>query len=288
MIAFKKKSDQPKEEEKSSRKRSASLNKKIREKKIRSYKVGFSLFLVGASVLTALGMYFSSVPDKLHSFLFSSYCAIQKTMGFEVREIIIQGRHKTPQEKLKQSVEPKIGDPLFIHDINTIKEKILEIDWIEDCTVYRQLPDQFFINIKERHPVALWHFQEKFFLIDAQGIPISIQNPSDYVLLPLFNGENAPKAATSFLKKLEQFSSLKKEIENYVRIRSRRWDIILKSGVIIRLPEEFKNEEKLSDILKELDNLLKSKDFCSDNIESIDYRIENKKFIKKKGTKAPS
>ncbi|CAO4844375.1 MAG: Cell division protein FtsQ [Holosporales bacterium] len=261
-------------------KRSSVVQKRLRSRRWNGassivYISGVGLFLLATAIIFLTG-YHQTIAAKLEQ----GFYQLQKTLNFKVKEIVIQGRHKVPIDILKEKIGLNVGDPIFKTRVEDIKNALLEIEWIKSCTVYRQLPDQYFIILEERIPIAKWMSKNKAYLIDADGIAIELDNPKN-ITLPTFYGDGAAAKAHDILLRLKKFPNIEKNVVLLVRINHRRWDIILPHRVIIKLPEEFKNEKNSQDALGELDEMIAKNLLNNDRIESVDLRIANKKFIKK-------
>lgn len=262
--------------------RSPMLQKRLRQKKFQHYFSWPILLAVSISVALVASFWLSGYFIALENYFIQKFHTMTGSLGFVVKDIVIEGRNKIPPSILKKTINIKIGDPLTQHDLTEIKDKLQQIDWVKDCVVYRQLPNQLFIKIIERYPIALWHNQKNTYVIDNSGIAILVQSLKDYSHLPHFIGENAPEKAHEILKIIEDYPIIKENLTSFNRIRKRRWDLVLFKTMIVKLPEESFHKDALDNALKKLSKLLTSKTITAQNTHSIDLRIENKQFIQKK------
>lgn len=263
-------------------KRSAVAQKRLRNRKINHITSLVWISLSGLAVVGILVLFFMGYFQSLATYITHSLQSIQPALGFKVQEVIIQGRQKIQLETLKSKMPMTIGDPISKYAIDDIRSSIQEIEWVKECTVYRQLPDQFYITIQERHPIARWHVKDKTYLIDDYGIAIPVENEKEYLDLPMFYGHGAPAKAKEILTLFKDFPKLKDHITSIVRINHRRWDFVLSDSIIIKLPEEFKNEKIFKDALTQLQDLIDKKRLLPERIQSVDLRIEGKQYIKKR------
>ncbi|MBP9752384.1 MAG: cell division protein FtsQ/DivIB [Proteobacteria bacterium] len=262
--------------------RSPLLKKKLRQKKFQLY---FSLpFWLGITTIIVLiiTFWFSGFLTTFQNFIVQKFHQSAKTIGFTIKDIIITGRNKVPTAVLTKAIGVKVGDAITEHDIEGIKSRLQQIDWVKDCVVYRQLPDQFYIQIIERYPIALWHNQKHTYVVDNMGVAILVSTTKDYANLPNFSGEGAPEKAHDVLKTLEEYPIVKNNLTSLNRIRNRRWDLVLFNKIVIKLPEEALNQETFENSLKRLSKLLNLKTITPENTVSVDLRMENKQFIQKK------
>ncbi|MFK7839307.1 MAG: cell division protein FtsQ/DivIB [Bdellovibrionales bacterium] len=159
------------------------------------------------------------------------------SVGFEVDNILIEGRNYTDPEILKAIINVRRGDPLFDFDPKTAKEGIQRIGWVETAHVERRLPDTLFIRLNERKPIALWQTNKKLKLIDINGDIIPVSNMQQFENLVIVIGENAPANTQELFQILVGEPDIFKDIESAGLIADRRWDVIMKSGVRVKLPE---------------------------------------------------
>lgn len=263
-------------------KRSAIAQKRLRSRKLHHMTSVLWISLSGLAIVGLFVLFFTGYFQRVGTSIVHSLHSVQAALGFKVREIIIQGRQKIPQETLKAKMPITVGDSISKIAIDDIRSSIQEIEWVKECTVYRQLPDQFFITIQERTPIARWHIKDKTYLIDDSGISISISDDKEYHHLPMLYGHGAPAKAKEILNYLKDFPKIKEKLSSIVRINHRRWDFVLSDSIIIKLPEEFKNEKKFIESLIHLQELIDKKLLLPERIQSVDLRIDDKQYIKKR------
>src|SRR5690606_4804131 len=105
-------------------------------------------------------------------------------------------------------------------------------------TVERRLPDTVYVRLAERSPLALWQHGGAFAVIDTGGAVIAGAHPGRYRDLPLVVGQGAPERAQAVIRILRAWPAVSTEVEAIVRVADRRWDLRLKPGVVVRLPED--------------------------------------------------
>lgn len=85
--------------------------------------------------------------------------------------------------------------------------------------------------------MALWQLEGALQVIDEEGRVIPVARVEDYGGLPLVVGAGADRAAAGLLELLSSEPGLHAEVVAAVRVGDRRWNIRLKPGVDIKLPE---------------------------------------------------
>jgi cell division protein FtsQ len=198
---------------------------------------------------------------------------VQKGYGLET--LYVEGRKRTSMQEVQKAIAVTKGDPLLRLSLHDIRQRLEAIGTIKHAAVERQLPGTLSIRIIEREPVALWQHQGNITLIDDNGVAMTDLKSSDYPKLPLVVGSDAPQHVTALLTMLATQPELQALVEASVRVGQRRWNIRMKGGVEIMLPEEKPEEawQKLAEIQKQQQLLAK-------DIEAIDLRLEGRLFIK--------
>ena len=158
--------------------------------------------------------------------------------GLTVQQVSLEGRNLAPRADLVAAVGLQRGDPILLVDVAELHRRIEGLGWIETATVSRRLPDTIHIRIRERVPFARWQRGGKTVLIDADGAPITGRGVDRYRHLPRVVGEGAATAAAEFLALLASEQRLFRMVRTATYIRKRRWDVGLKGGIAVRLPEQ--------------------------------------------------
>ncbi len=173
------------------------------------------------------------------------------------------------------------GSSLWEVDIREIRSKVLSIGFVKSATVKAKLPNVIYISIVKRQPYAVWWNYKSFFLIDTEGVVVNNnvtnEDRKKYIFVI---GENAASNLPSIADAITH-SKINSQIASVRFISSRRWDIILNDGTLIKLPE--KNP---SHALVLFDALLNLKLGLIMNNTIIDMRLAPEKvFIKKPNVK---
>jgi cell division protein FtsQ len=111
-------------------------------------------------------------------------------------------------------------------------------------------------------------------LIDDEGRTLTSDNLDEFQSLPLVVGEDAPEHTADLLKLLGAEPSVADRIASAVRVGGRRWDLRLKNGMTVKLPEK-DAELALSRLAKEeADRRLFNR-----QITSIDLRLPDEMVV---------
>ncbi len=180
---------------------------------------------------------------------------------------MIDGRHYTSRNELKSALDVQKGESIFIYDIAEMRERLSKLPWVKSAIVERRLPDTIYVRLDERTPVALYQKENKISLVDAEGFILTDKNLELFRNLIVITGENAPQNAPELIGLINAEPNLKERIEIARWIGNRRWDINLKNGITLRLPEE---DTGLA--IKRLIDAQKSEQVMDRHLEAIDLR----------------
>ncbi len=158
--------------------------------------------------------------------------------GLRVAHVVIQGRANTPESLLQAAIGVAEGDPILGFSVEAARARIETLTWVEQATVERRLPDTVVVALKERRPFAIWQNPKGYVLIDRAGQIVANQDVALFKdKLPMVVGAGAPVAANAMLSLLEKYPALSARVLATVRVSERRWNLRLKNGIDVMLPE---------------------------------------------------
>lgn len=158
-------------------------------------------------------------------------------IGLTVQDVTLEGRTHTLRRHVAAAVGLRRGDPLFGFDPGAIRSRLVALPWVREATVQRQLPGTVRIRIAERVPLALWQRDGKLMLVDDRGVVITRQRLQRFRDLLIIVGDDAPEHAADLIAMLGNEPALARRVGAAVRVGKRRWNLELKSGIKVRLPE---------------------------------------------------
>jgi len=139
---------------------------------------------------------------------------------------------------LRALIDIERGDPIFRFDPAKTKEMIERVSWIKEAHVERRLPNTIYVGLQERQPMALWQHKGKLRLIDAEGVVLTDHDLEPFKELVIVVGEDAPEMALELLSIVSVEPLLQERLEAVSHVGKRRWDLRLKNGIIVKLPEK--------------------------------------------------
>jgi len=187
--------------------------------------------------------------------------------GFAVTQLLIDGRVNVDRDELKSLLGVRNGQSVFEPDLSLMKARVEALSWVKSAVVERHLPDTIYIRLSERQPMALWQRQGKIAVVDREGEILSETELSKFKDLLIIVGADAPKFAPDLVAMLEAEPDFGGRVESAKWIGGRRWDLFLKNGVEVRLPEE-----DMGQAIKRLADAQREAQLMDRNVQAIDLR----------------
>lgn len=198
---------------------------------------GGALALAGSVAAGAYGAWRADYPGRALAWLDERAIESQIALGLTVQEVIARGREGAARDELLAALDIRRGQPILSFDLAAAKARLEAIGWVKTADVSRKLPHTIEIAIRERRPLALWQSSGRLALIGRDGEVITTQGLERFAALPVVVGPQAAKQAGALLALLREEPSLFDLVEAAVRVGDRRWNIRVKGGIEVRLPE---------------------------------------------------
>ena len=157
--------------------------------------------------------------------------------GFTVRQVEIEGAQNLPRLSIYRELLQGGSDSMLLADLDEMRERLVALPWVKDAEIQRRWPDRLQIRITERKPAALWQWKGRIRLIDAEGQVLPTPDLAQFGTLPLLVGEHARLQAPGILKIVASRPDLSDQVEAALWVGDRRWDVRMKSGETVSLPE---------------------------------------------------
>ncbi|EME69210.1 cell division septal protein [Paramagnetospirillum caucaseum] len=233
--------------------------------------------LATAVVVSGMALWHSGKPQRLIHDAGTAVLAWTAETGFQVADITVTGRRRTPTDQLVAALGARYGDPILGIDIAAVRARVEALPSVRAAAIERRLPGALHLSIVEREPVALWQTDKSFVLVDRDGrrIPGALEGFED---LPLIVGEGAPSRTDELFTLLAAEPELAARVKAAVRVGNRRWNIKLddvEKGLEARLPEL--DTEAAWRRLAELE---KTRALSGKQITMIDLRIPDRLILK--------
>ena len=193
-------------------------------------------------------------------------------IGMVLNEVYLSGRKHEKKENIIAMLNINVGDSIFSLDIEMLRKRINSLAWVKDSKVNLKPLGQLDIVLFEYIPFGVFKDKGDYYLINNEGIKFKTIEHLEFPNLVRLYGEGviiAIKELPPIIKKLEQ---LNLEITKIERVNSRRWNIFIKQGFYIKLPNMSPENS--------IDNLYPLNNIDYNNLYSIDLRIDNRISLK--------
>jgi cell division protein FtsQ len=157
--------------------------------------------------------------------------------GFPIGTVAISGEKHLSREEILAAAGVTARSSLLFLDVADARARLLTNPWIAEATVQKLLPDRLVISISERAAFALWQKEGRVGVISSDGTVLEPSVLARYASLPLVVGTGAETRARDFLALLDRRPELRANVRASVLVAERRWNLRLKNGVDVRLPE---------------------------------------------------
>jgi cell division protein FtsQ len=191
--------------------------------------------------------------------------------GFRITAIALAGNHHLSREEVLASAGITGTTSLLFLDVGEARERLKTNPWIADATVLKLYPGELQIGIKEREAFALWQKDGRVSVIAGDGTVLEPYVAPRLLRLPLVVGAGAQTRAKEFLALLEPYSTLRDFVRAAVLIGERRWNLRLKNGIDVELPET-----GAAAALEQLVALDREKNLITRDIAVIDLRLPDR------------
>jgi cell division protein FtsQ len=195
--------------------------------------------------------------------------------GLGISEIMLAGEHEVAREDILALAGITDRSSLLFLDAAQMRARLMTNPWIVEATVLKLYPGRLRIEIMERKPFALWQKGGQVSLIAADGIVLEPNVPARFASLPQVVGAGAGRAAQDFLGLIARYPDIARVVEASVLVAERRWNLHLKSGVEVLLPE--REPERALMTLVDLD---RTKKLLSRDIVAVDLRLSDRVTVR--------
>ena len=226
------------------------------------------LMLLGSA---GLGVVKGGHVDTFTAVLSDTRNALANSAGFRITAVAINGRKQLSQDEVLGIGGVNGRSSLLFLDAATVRDKLKANPWIADATVLKFYPGQLQIDIVERTAFALWQQGGRLSVISDDGAVLEPYVSRRFVTLPLVVGKGAETRARDFLALLARYPQVHSITKAAIFVGERRWNLRLKDGLDIRLPEN-----DVGNALAALSKLDKDDRLFSRDIVAVDMRLPDR------------
>jgi cell division protein FtsQ len=195
--------------------------------------------------------------------------------GFRIVSIALAGNHHITREEVLATAGITGSTSLLFLEVGETRERLKTNPWIADATVLKLYPGELQIGIKEREAFALWQKDGQVSVIADDGTVLEPYVAPGLIRLPLVVGRGAETRAKEFLALLDRYPAMRDFVRASVLVGERRWNLRLKNGIDVRLPE--------SDVASAIERLValdREKNLITRDILAIDLRLPDRVTVR--------
>ena len=197
------------------------------------HRVMMVMILGGAALMLALVASAAGVPAMARQ----QFAAIAASAGFEVRRVEVRGVKRLNELKVYERALAQRNRAMPLVDVQSLRDDLMELSWVADARVSRQLPDTLVIDIVERKPHAVLQLPGKLVLIDETGHQLEPISPARARGKLVLSGAEAGKQVAVLSALLGAAPALKPQLREAEWVGNRRWNLTFKTGQVLALPE---------------------------------------------------
>jgi len=194
--------------------------------------------------------------------------SVANLAGFRITSIALAGQRRLTREDILDTAGVTGRSSLLFLDAAEMRARLKANPWIAEANVLKLYPSRLHIAITERDAFALWQRDGKVEVIAEDGTVVEPYAGQHFAKLPLVVGVGAETRAKDFLALLDQYPAIRDQLHAAILVAERRWNVMLKNGIAVRLPEA--EVERALDTLVKLD---RDNKILSRDIAAIDLRL---------------
>lgn len=163
---------------------------------------------------------------------------IETRPEFMVDRMAIDGASDGVRADIRGVVPYDLPVSSFDLDLPGIRARVEDIPAVAHAALRVRQGGVLSVEITERVPAALWRTRDGIRVLDREGVSIAtIAERAARSELPVMTGAGADAHVAEALDILEAARPLKMDIRGLVRMGARRWDLVLRDGKRVMLPE---------------------------------------------------
>jgi cell division protein FtsQ len=157
--------------------------------------------------------------------------------GFAVRHVRVLGTDRMDEREVYARALTQRTRAMPDVDIAALRAELMELPWVLDARVSRQLPDTLAIDIVERTPRAVLQKSDRLMLIDRSGVELVPVSPDDGKDMLRLSGSGAAAQLERLEALLTAVPALEPQIKAAEWVGNRRWNLTFATGQLLALPE---------------------------------------------------
>ncbi|MDX2263872.1 MAG: FtsQ-type POTRA domain-containing protein [Hyphomicrobiales bacterium] len=194
------------------------------------------LYLAAAGGYAAM---LSGSMEQATAFTVGAANAAARSAGFEVSKVVIRGRVNASEQALLAALDADVRDSTLFFDADAARRRIAAIGWVKTVEIQKLWPATLVVAVVERQPVAVWvDGAGAQHAVDERGAVLGPVKAAEMSGLIRVRGEGAAAASKGLADALAPHPRIRAAVVAAERVGRRRWDLLLKSDLRVKLPED--------------------------------------------------
>jgi len=193
--------------------------------------------------------------------------SIGNGLGLHITSVALSGQKRLSRDDILASAGVTERTSLLFFDVAMARARLEGNPWISEASVQTLYPDRLQISVTERDAFALWQHDGRVHVVSTDGTVLEPYTGERFTNLPFVVGRGAQLQAKDFLAFLDRYPEIRNEVRASVLVAERRWNLRMKNGIDVRLPET--DVQRAFDELARLD---RDEKVLSRDIATIDLR----------------
>ena len=155
-----------------------------------------------------------------------------------ISQIVVKGAQEPLREEIIMLIKNLANEEFSALKAQSLREKIMEIKKVKKAIVKFSTDGLVIVNVVERKQAAVFRNNNLYEVLDSNGVVLSVK--TDYRGLsrfPLIVGKFGSKNIADLLTLVKEIGLHESEVLYYEWVGERRWDVHMKSNLVIKLPE---------------------------------------------------
>ncbi len=204
---------------------------------------------------------------------------IAHKLDVRITNVIIQGAKDIDISETLERHNLNIGSIVTDIDWQGVKRDLLQNPMIVRADIIRKSPQDVQIRLQPRKPIARIDRRSadahETVLVDRSGHKIRVSGQSGDKNLIAISGTNAFKEIDGFWPILMAEPAVAREIAAASYVGKRRWDLTMKSGAKVQLPQD-----DVGLAMKHLSRLYTNTGFDPNSVRTIDLRAGDRLYLR--------
>ena len=203
--------------------------------------------------------------------------AVAHNLNVKIKNVTIAGADNFDVNETLERGGLSIGAFVTDVDWSKIKNDLMRNPMIEKARIVRRSPEDVHVMISLRQPIARIDNKEasETILVDRKGNKVRVSGESNDKNLIMISGKEAFSDLDSFWPVLMAEPNIAEQIAAARYVGMRRWDIIMKSGTTVQLPQ---NDTGLA--MRNLAQMLESQKLDPASVRTIDLRAGDRMYLR--------